>query len=155
MLLFHICHTKWISQKNNDPHSCRFLSLSFTKNRICEKILINWNQNAEVLILVLPEFFKIQSFPAKEVDIFIQAKWLFSRATNFQQCCWTHLSLSCLSGGLAQNKSKDWIFPGHRHSVLNSFSHLYTLQYTIPFQPVTEVTGWNLEGSLKKYAGAQ
>lgn len=82
------------------------------------------------------------------MDLFIQTKSLVGhRDTNFQHWCWTHSSLSCLSGGLAQNKNKGWIFPGYRHSVWNSFSYLTE---TVPFQPVTEVTEWNLERTLMK-----
>lgn len=64
----------------------------------------------------------------------------------------TFSSLSCLSGGLAQNKNKGWIFPGDRHSLLNSFSHLAE---TVPFGPAREVAESNLEGTLMKNVGAQ
>lgn len=153
MLLFYICHIKRISQITNDPQSHRFLSLSFTKNSFCQKVLIHWNQNAAALILVLLDFLKYSpSRPRMWIYSFKQG--LLSPETQTFSTVVEHTlsSLSCLSGGLAQKNPKGWIFPGYRHSVLNSFSHLTE---TVPFQPVTEVTEWNLEGTLMKHAGAQ
>lgn len=137
----------------NDLLSHRFLSLCFTKNSICQKTNTLKSKCCRNYIS-FARFFLVHSpsRPRMWACSFKQSLESLGAQTFSAVGEHTHSSLSYISGGLAQHKTKVWIFPGDRHSLLNSFSHLAE---TGPLGPAREVAESNLEGTLMKSVGAQ